>query len=163
TPPSSTPSNSTDPCERRTSPMIARSVVVLPTPLRPSSAAASPAFTSRLTPCRMCSLPIWTCRSRRLSMGGLLDIVLVLRATEIGFSHALVSGDLSGAAGGQHAALCHHGDIVGDFEHHLHVMLDDDNIDRARQFADLRHCPFGFRRSHAAGRLVEKKQPWLRD
>src|SRR5215472_5610784 len=110
----SKPSNSMVPRLRRVSPMIARSVVVLPTPLRPSSAAASPGFTSRLTPCRICSLPKWTCRSRTLSMRGVLDVVLVLRAAEIGFAHALVGGDFGGAAGGEHAALRHHGDVVGD-------------------------------------------------
>ena len=79
----------------------------LPAPLRPSNAAASPDLTSKLTPCRMCSLPICTCRSRRLSMGGLLYIVLVLRTAEIGFAHALVRGDFRGASGSKHATLRH--------------------------------------------------------
>src|SRR5882757_7250606 len=117
--------------------MIARSVVVLPTPLRPSSAADSPDLISRLTPCRICSLPMWTCTSRRLSMRRLLDIVLVLRAPEIGLAHPFVGGDLLRAAGGEHRPLRHHGDVVGNAEYDLHVVLDDDNVDCARELADL--------------------------
>src|SRR5581483_5248703 len=162
-PPRSVPSNETSPRERRISPMMARSVVVLPTPLRPSSAAASPGFTSRLTPCRICSLPICTCRSRRLSTDCLLDIILVLRTAEIGLAHTLVRGDLAWAAGGEHAALRHHSDVVGDLEHDLHVMLDDDDVDRACQLLDLLHGAVGLRRRHAAGRLVEQQEPRLRN
>src|SRR5688572_27371325 len=123
----SMPSNSTVPRVRRASPMIARKVVVLPTPLRPSNAAHSPPFTSRLTPCRICSLPIWTWTSSSLSMHRLLDVVFVLGAAEIGLAHALVGGDLLRAAGGEDGAQRHHGDVVGDLEHHLHVVLDDDD------------------------------------
>src|SRR5713101_1778709 len=88
--PRSIPSNSTDPRDLRASPMIARKVVVLPTPFRPSSAAHSPAFTVRLTPCRICSLPICTWTSSSLSMHRLLDEVLVFGAAEIGLAHTLV-------------------------------------------------------------------------
>src|SRR5882724_3766759 len=122
----SKPSNSMVPRLRGARPMIARKVVVLPTPLRPSSAAHSPGRTSRLTPCRMCSLPMWTWTSSSLSTGFLLDVVLVLLAPEIGLAHALVGGNLLGTAGGEDRALGHHGDVVGDPEHHLHVVLDDD-------------------------------------
>src|SRR5262245_14479852 len=159
----STPSNSSVPRLLRASPMMARSVVVLPTPLRPSSAAHSPAFTSRLTPCRMCSLPIWTWTSSSLSMGGLFDVILILVATEVGLAHALVVGDLSRGAGHQDRALRHHGDVVGDPEHDLHVVFDDDDVDRTGEFADLANCALGLGRAHAAGRFVEQQQARLRD
>src|SRR5258706_103572 len=139
----SNPSNSIVPRLFGASPMIARSVVVLPTPLRPSSAVDSPDLISRLTPCRMCSLPIWTCTSRRLSMRRLLDIVLVLRAAEIGLAHPLVGGDLLRAAGGENGALRHDGDVVGHSEHDLHVVLDDHDVDGAREFANFRDGAFG--------------------
>src|SRR5215510_4413940 len=132
-------------------PMMARSVVVLPTPFLPSSAADSPGFTSRLTPWRICSLPIWTWTSSSLSMHGLLDVVLVLGAAQIGFAHALVVGDLLGRAGRQDRPLRHHGDVAGNAEHHLHVVLDDDDIDRACELADFLHRALGLRRRHAAG------------
>src|SRR5262249_47868850 len=157
----SVPSNSTVPRLLATKPMIARSVVVLPTPLRPSRAADSPGCTSRRTPCRMCSLPIWTWRSSSLSMRGLLDVVLVLGATEIGLAHALVGGNLLRRAGRQNRALRHHGDVGGDLEHHLHVMLDDDDVDRPRQCADDLHGAIGFGRAHSAGGFVEQQEARL--
>src|SRR5215831_4501849 len=145
----SKPSNSMVPRLRGVSPMIARSVVVLPTPLRPSSAAHSPGFTSRLTPCRMCSLPIWTCTSSSLSMRVFLDVVLVLLTAEIGLAHTLVGRDLRRAAGGEYSALRHHGDVVGDLEHDLHVVLDDDDVDCPRQLADLVDRALRLRRRHS--------------
>src|SRR5215510_6960502 len=110
-------SNTTLPRLFLVSPMIARSVVVLPTPFRPSSAADSPGFTSRFTPWRMCSLPIWTWTSSSLSMHGLLDVVLVFGTAQIGFAHALVVGDLLGRSRRQNCALRHHRDVAGDAEH----------------------------------------------
>src|SRR5258708_39891447 len=157
--PRSIPSNSTVPRDLGARPMIARKVVVLPTPFRPSSAAHSPAFTVRFTPCRMCSLPIWTWTSSSLSMNRLLDEVLVLGATEIGFAHTLVRGDVPGAAGRQDRALRHDSNVVGNPENDLHVVLDDDDIDGARELANLGHGPFGLGRTHAAGRLVEQQEP----
>src|SRR5262245_46116557 len=159
----SLPSNSTEPRDFAASPMMARSVVVLPTPLRPSSAAHSPARSSRLTPCRIWSLPICTWTSESLSMDGLLDVVLILGPTEIGLAYALVRRDLVRRAGCEDRAQRHYGDVVGDLEHHLHVVLDDDDVDRAREFADLVDRALGFGRAHAAGRLVEQEQVRLGD
>src|SRR5262249_37847878 len=156
-------SNSTLPRLFLVSPMMARSVVVLPTPLRPSSAADSPGFTSRFTPCRMCSLPIWTWTSSSLSMHGLLDVVLVLGAAQVGLAHALVVGDLLGRAGGENRPLRHHRDVARDAEHHLHVVLDDDDVDRAGELADLLYGALGLGRRHAASRLVEQQELRLGD
>src|SRR5215208_2341247 len=159
----SKPSNSRVPALFRASPMMVRSRVVLPSPFLPSRAAQSPRFTPRLTPWRMCSLSMWTWTSSSLSMGGLLDVVLVLVAAEIGLAHALVSGDVLWDARSQDRPLRHHRNIVGDLEHDLHVMLDDDDVDGARELADLVHCALSLRRAHAAGRLVEEKKPWRGD
>jgi len=41
------------PARVRHSPMMVRSVVVLPAPLRPNSMVTAPLGTSKLTPCRM--------------------------------------------------------------------------------------------------------------
>src|SRR5437588_9034080 len=152
------PSNATVPPLRGARPMIARKVVVLPTPLRPSTAAASPGLTSRLTPWRMCSLPIWTCTPSSLSMRRLLDVVLVLATTQVGLADALVGCNILRTAGCQDAALCHDGDVGCDPEHDLHVVLDDDDVDGRGELADLRHHALGFRRTHAAGRLVKQKE-----
>src|SRR5712692_6419835 len=159
----SNPSSSTVPRLRGARPMIARSVVVLPTPLRPSSAAHSPVRTSRFTPWRMCSFPIWTWTSSSLSIASFLDVVLVLLSTEIGFAHAIVGGNLLRAAGCEDRTLRHHRDIVGNLEDDLHVMLDDDDIDRPRELPDFRNGALGLTGAHPAGRLVEQKQPRVRD
>src|SRR4030081_697065 len=148
----SKPSKATVPRLRGARPMMARSVVVFPTPLRPNNAAHSPALTSRFTPCRMCSSPIWTWTSSSLSMG-LLDIVLVVLATEISLADALVRGDFSRLAGCENRPLRHHGDVVRDLEYHPHVVLDYDDIDRARELADFFDGTLGFGRAHAASRL----------
>src|SRR6266849_4344814 len=159
----SNPSNSTVPRLRGASPMMARSVVVLPTPLRPSSAAHSPVRTSRLTPWRICSFPIWTWTSSSLSMALFLDVVLVLLATQISLAHAIVGGNLLRAAGCEDRALRHYRDVVGNPENHLHVVLDDDDVDCPRNLPDFRNSALGLARAHAAGRLVEQKQARLRD
>ena len=49
----SRPETSTLPARGRRKPMMEFIVVVLPAPLRPSSATSSPAFTSSETPCKM--------------------------------------------------------------------------------------------------------------
>src|SRR5438105_3668775 len=133
----SVPSNSMVPRLRGARPMIARNVVVLPTPLRPSSAAHSPVRSSRFTPWRMCSFPTWTWTSSSLSMEPLLDVVFVLLSAQIGFAHAIVGGDLPRPARREDRALRHHGDILGNPEHDLHVVLDDDDVDRARELANF--------------------------
>src|SRR6185312_16530578 len=116
----SVPSKRIAPALLATSPMMARSVVVLPTPLRPRSAADSPAFTSRFTPCKMCSLPIWTLTLLRLSMNGLFDVLFVLRLTEIGFAHALIVRDFLRITGGENGALRHDSDVFRDSKNDFH-------------------------------------------
>src|SRR5437764_13961315 len=154
----STPPNSMVPRVRRASPMIARNVVVLPTPLRPSSAAHSPIRSSRFTPCRMCSFPMWTWTSSSLSMAGFFHVVLVLLAPEIGLAHALVGGDVGRSPGGKDRALRHDRDVIGNPEYHLHVVLDDDDVDRTCKLANFFDCPLGLGRAHPAGRLIEEKK-----
>jgi hypothetical protein len=64
------------PCEARHRPMMVRSVVVLPAPLRPSSMVSCPRGTARSTPCRMWYAPMCVCTpcsvSRLSLMHGLL-------------------------------------------------------------------------------------------
>src|SRR5437016_3579070 len=87
--------------------------------------------------------------------------VLVIGLAEIGLAHPLVARDLVGGAAGQHRALRHDRDVVGDLEYHLHVVLDDDDIDARGELPDFRHRAPGFRRAHAADRLIEQQQPRL--
>ena len=87
--------------------------------------------------------------------------VLVIGLAEIGLAHPLVARDLVGGAAGQHRALRHDRDVVCDLEYHLHVVLDDDDIDARGELPDFRHRAPGFRRAHAADRLIEQQQPRL--
>src|SRR6516162_7460298 len=106
----------------------------------------------------MCSFPMCTWTSSSLSMGDFLDVVFVLGAAEIGLAHALVGRDLLRAARRQDRALRHHRDVRGDLEHYFDVVLDDDDVDRLCQGADVFDCAFRLRWAHAAGRLVEQQQ-----
>src|ERR1700732_2705830 len=102
---------------------------------------------------------MWRWTSRRLSMRHFLDVVFVFWTAEIGFADALVARNFVRAARRQNLALRHHGDVFGNFKHDTHVMLDDDDVDFARQLFDLFNRTFGFGRAHTAGRLVEKQTP----
>ncbi len=81
---SSRPSNRIDPLRLATSPMIERSVVVLPAPLRPSSVTTSPGCTLNVTPCRMCDSPYQACTSASDSSGARASS---MADTHIGFTH----------------------------------------------------------------------------
>jgi hypothetical protein len=57
------------PFARGTTPMIDRSVVVLPAPLRPRSVTTSPAATSNVTPCSTCDSPYQALSARTARSG----------------------------------------------------------------------------------------------
>src|SRR5262249_55465977 len=99
-----------------------------------------------------------TCTSASLSMGFLLDVVLVLGTAQIGFADALVLRDLLRGAGGEHPALRHHGDVACEPEHHLHVVLDNDDVDLECEGADLLDGTFGLCGAHPANGFVEQQQ-----
>ena len=105
---SSLPSNSTDPERFSMIPMMALSVVVLPTPLRPRSVTTSPGRTAKVTPCRMCDSPYqalsWFTVSRSRVSG--------MTGPEIGFAHRRIVGDRFVVALGQHVAAGEHGDAI---------------------------------------------------
>src|SRR6266480_4130096 len=56
--------------------------------------------------------------------------VLVIGLAEIGLAHPLVPRDDVGGAACQHRALRHDRDVVGDLEYHLHVVLDDADLEK---------------------------------
>src|SRR5438874_885265 len=67
---SSVPQNRTEPVRWPRMPMIARRVVVLPAPLRPSRVATSPSSTAKSMPCRTCDSPYQACNPSTSSSGG---------------------------------------------------------------------------------------------
>src|SRR5882672_10637828 len=129
----SRPLYSTLPPVRLSSPRTARSVDVLPTPLRPSSATVSPAPTVRSTPRSTGTLPISAVMPSTVST---TLPSLVFRRAEIGLLNLRVAADLCRSAACQQRPLRHDDDLVGDGEHHLHVVLDQDDIDPFGNVAD---------------------------
>src|SRR5262245_16640562 len=105
---------------------MARSVEVLPTPLRPSSATVSPGPTLRFTPCRTGTLPMSAVTPSTVSM---MLRSLVFGRAQVGFLDLGVGADLLGRTAREERTLCHNDDLVGDGEHHLHVVLDENHID----------------------------------
>ena len=74
------------PVRLRTMPMMARSVVVLPTPLRPRSVTVSPRPTARSTPCRTWLSPYQAFRPATSSSGSGIG------GPHVGLAHLRVAG-----------------------------------------------------------------------
>src|ERR1700722_12708032 len=68
---SSVPANRTEPLRRPMMPITARSVVVLPAPLRPSNVTSSPSPTANSMPCSTCDSPYQALRPATGSSSGI--------------------------------------------------------------------------------------------
>src|SRR6202035_4528713 len=98
----------TDPVRWPTIPMIDLSVVVLPTPLRPSSVTTSPARTSNVTPGRMCDSPYQACSSFTASSPPASDMA----GPKIGVAYSGIVRHCLVVALSQDLAAAEHGDAV---------------------------------------------------
>src|SRR5215210_92681 len=147
----SRPSNLTAPVRRGTSPMIERSVVVLPAPLRPMTQTTSPAATVSDTPCRMWLRPYQALRSRTSS-------IALNRLAEIDAPHLLVRADVVGSALGEEPSVMQHQDAVRDAHDELHAVLDEDHCALLVEPEDQVHHGARLLRAHAGGRLVEEQK-----
>src|SRR5438093_11538918 len=97
--------------------MIARNVVVLPAPLRPSKVTTSPSATVKLIPCRMCDSPYQACSSSTRSSCGRGGTGSGMTGSEIGFDDLRILRHRRVIAFGQNAPAGQHGDRmreVGD-------------------------------------------------
>src|SRR3989442_2082741 len=103
--------------------MMLSMVVVLPAPLRPTRQTTSCSPTLNETPCRMCAGPRKAWMFFTSSMSN-------VRPEQI-LGHVAVLADLPGRAVGEKPAFMHHDDAIGAFEHHVHVVFDDDRRDPA--------------------------------
>ena len=63
----------------------------------------------------------------------------------------------SGVPSREHRALHQHGDLLGEAEHHVHVVLDDQNGDVGVEAGHDVEDQMAFRRRHAGRRLVEQQ------
>src|SRR5471030_779563 len=112
------PSNVTEPLRLPTMPMIERSVVVLPAPLRPSNVTSSPRQISKSMPCSTCDSPYQASRPATLRSGS------TMTGTDIGFDDQRVLRHRGIGSFRQHLAAREHSDSVGEVGHHGHVVLD---------------------------------------
>src|SRR5438445_12918656 len=135
-------------------PMMVASSVVLPTPLRPSTASEPRSGTSSATSSRITVSPYPARSPCRRSASG-------MRLAQVDVAHAPVGGDLVGPAFDQHLPLHEHRDASREAEHEIHVVLDDQDGDVARQRAEDLEDAAGVVRRHAGGRLVEQEHARL--
>src|SRR5215813_11925131 len=112
------PSNLIEPLRLASMPMMARMVVVLPAPLRPSKVTTSPEFTSKLMPCRTWLSPYQPLRSRTLSCAS------AMTRPHIGFDDLGVLGDLGVVAFGENFTTRQHRDPLRQVGNHRQVVFD---------------------------------------
>src|SRR5260221_13158549 len=143
-PMSSCPPSTTEPRRCAMTPMIAFKVVVLPTPLRPSSVTPSPSATAKFMPCRMCDSPYQACRSATRSSSLCRTATSGMAGSHIGLAHLGVLGHLGVAAFGQDVPARQHGDGVREIGddgevvlHHQHGAALGDLADQAGDAADI--------------------------
>jgi hypothetical protein len=76
---------------------------------------------------------------------------------EIHRAHLRVGHDLLRRALREHGALHQHGDLLGEAEHHIHVVLDDQHGDVGIEAGDHIEDEMALRGRHAGRRLVEQQ------
>src|ERR1051325_8793987 len=158
------PSKRIDPVRFPMMPITDFSVVVLPAPLRPSSVTTSPAFTLKLTPCRMWDSPYHASRFSTASTGlpaaaaiGRSAIVTSgMPGSQIGFLDALVFCQLGIMAFRQHVTPRQHRDDVGEIGDHTQIVLDHQDGVFRRDALDQRGDLVDVFVAHAGHRLVEQ-------
>src|SRR5688572_33370867 len=138
----------------RVIPMIERTVVVLPMPLRPRRLTTCDAGTSSEMPNSTWLRPYDVCRSRTSSMNRSASGFLA----KVGPAHFRVRPDLLGQAGGDDAAVDQHRDAVGELEHRVHVVLDQDHGLAALERGEELDHALRLVDTHAGHWLVEQEQ-----
>src|SRR4029077_7777488 len=126
-PTSSLPRKVTEPCRCGVIPMMARRVVVLPAPLRPSKVTTSPWRTAKLIPCRMWDSPYQACRSSTPSRCCAVPAGSGMAGPQIRFHDVGVLRDGAVIALGEYAATGQYRDDIGEVSHHRQIMLDHQN------------------------------------
>src|SRR5271166_2922523 len=107
-------------------PMIARKVVVLPAPLRPSSVTSSPSPTVKSMPCRICDSPYQASSPATRSIS-LAAAASAMPGPHIGLDHLGIFRDLGVASLRQDLAAREHGDRVREVGHDREVVLDHED------------------------------------
>src|SRR5579862_255982 len=150
---SSRPSRRTEPVRCSTIPMIDFSVVVLPTPLRPSSVTTSPARTSNVAPWRMCDSPYQACSSLTVSSAD----VSGMAGPKIGLAHRRIIRHRLVVTLGQNLSTAKHGNTVTQIGDHAEIVFDHQDGAVDRQRFDQRADAIDVLAAHARHRLVEQQ------
>src|SRR3954471_9613497 len=119
---SSVPRNRTEPVRWGRMPMIARRVVVLPAPLRPSRVATSPSSTVKSMPCRTCDSPYQACSPSTSSSGG-APALSRMAGPHIGLDDLGIVGHCRVVALGEDAAAGQDGDGLRQIGDHRQIVL----------------------------------------
>src|SRR5262249_10553557 len=130
-------------------PMIARSNVVLPAPLRPNTLMISPAATVRSNP-RSTVVAPYPARTSRSSSN------LPPMPPEIDVENSLIAAELVQSAASEHAALVKPRHRHVDLPTNLHVVLDCNHATALAEFGDQSSGARGLFSRHARGGLVEQ-------
>src|SRR5690606_12826197 len=149
----SLPSTRMLPLRLRMMPTMARSAVVLPTPLRPSSVTVSPSCTSRSMPCSAWLSPYQALSSRTASSA----VLSVIFGSHVGGAHTFVLADAAVVTAGEDFPALQHRDLMAEVGDHLEVVLDHQHralgCHRPDELGDHRHVLV----AHAGHGLVEQQ------
>ncbi len=138
------------PARAGVSPMIERTVVVLPMPLRPISVTISPGRDGKRHAEQHLAQAVGGFDAGDFEHGLSHSSGPLLFFAEIGLAHLGIGADDVGRARGDHAAIDQHRDAVGEREHRLHVVLDQQ--DGVVAFQRLQH-------GHHARRILRGRAP----
>src|SRR5262249_40371251 len=138
----------------RVKPMMVRSSVDLPTPLRPRTARLPPSATVSVMPS---STTASTYPARTASSAS--SVSATAGPAQINLAHARLGGDFFRRALDQDAPCRHHDDAAGETEHHVHVVLDEQHRNVAREIGDDGKQLGAFALRHSRRRLVEQEHP----
>src|SRR5512142_287738 len=144
-------------------PLTARSSVVLPAPLAPSTAVIADVPAAMLTPFSAVTPPYPATSSSAASAGVAGTVPLLMGGAEIGRRHGRVVLDLARGARRDHLPEVEDHDRVADGHHQVHVMLDHHERSLGGQVADEPAELGQFALVQAAGGLVEQDQARLGD
>src|SRR5262245_1081173 len=154
----SPPSKAMEPLRSGSSPMMARMVLVLPAPLRPSSVTTSPACTSKVMPCRTWLSPYQPCTSRTASWASAMagPVARIRAGPHVSLDDPRVPGHLRVGAFRQNLAPRQYGDAVGEIGYHGEIVLHHQHRPVGRDALDERRRADDVLAAHAGHRLIEQ-------
>src|SRR5438270_10811461 len=156
-PTSSVPRKTTEPCRCGTIPMIARRVVVLPAPLRPSKVTTSPSPTANLIPCNMCDSPYQACNSSTPSSCCPVTAASGMSGPQIRSHDLGVLRDSVVIALCEDTAAGQHRDDVGEIGHYRQIMLDHQDRAVGCHLADQHRDQSDVFMAETGHRLIEQQ------